>query len=59
MTSNQIRIRTKGGAEIIVKRWLEILRKLITEFGLKIQVVFVLSEKNKADVVAGVKSPDW
>lgn len=55
--SNQKRIRTKGVAEMLVKRRLGILRELATEFGLTLQVVFVPSEKNKADVLTRVKKP--
>lgn len=51
--SNQRRICTKGGTGMIVKRGLRIPRQLATEFGLKLQVVFVPSKENKADVLTG------
>ncbi|XP_076032423.1 uncharacterized protein LOC143020149 [Oratosquilla oratoria] len=49
------RVRTKGAAEILVKRRLGILRELIDEFGMKIRVREVSSETNKADALTRVK----
>lgn len=49
------RVRTKGVAEIIVKRRLGIIRELIEEFGTTLRLCFVPSEKNKADVLTRVK----
>ncbi|XP_076068433.1 uncharacterized protein LOC143040875 [Oratosquilla oratoria] len=49
------RARTKGTAEILVKRRLGILRELIDEFGMKIRVREVSSETNKADALTRVK----
>ncbi|XP_076036043.1 uncharacterized protein LOC143021997 [Oratosquilla oratoria] len=49
------RVRTKGAAEILVKRRLGILRELIDEFGMKIRVRKVSSEANKADALTRVK----
>ncbi|XP_076056355.1 uncharacterized protein LOC143034304 [Oratosquilla oratoria] len=49
------RVRTKGAAEILVKRRLGILRELIDEFGMKIRVRKVSSEVNKADALTRVK----
>ncbi|XP_076036529.1 uncharacterized protein LOC143022271 [Oratosquilla oratoria] len=49
------RVRTKGAAEILVKRHLGILRELIDEFGMKIRVREVSSETNKADALTRVK----
>ena len=42
-------VRTKGAAEIIVKRRLGIFRSLVEELGLNVEVMLVKSEKNKAD----------
>ena len=49
------RLRTKGAAEMIVKRRLGILRDLINEFGLKLSVTIVPTAKNKADALTRVK----
>ncbi|XP_076049389.1 uncharacterized protein LOC143030071 [Oratosquilla oratoria] len=49
------KVRTKGAAEILVKRRLGILRELIDEFGMKIRVRKVSSEANKADALTRVK----
>ena len=49
------RIRRKGAGEIIVKRRLGILAKLISEFKLQIKAVFVPSERNKADALTQIK----
>ena len=49
------RIRTKGAAEMIVKRRLGILKNLIEEFDLKVTVSYVPTSKNKADVLTRVK----
>ncbi|XP_029634935.1 uncharacterized protein LOC115210471 [Octopus sinensis] len=53
--TNERRVRTKGAAEMLVKRRLGILRELATEFNLKLSVIFVPSEKNRADVLTRVK----
>lgn len=53
--SAEKRIHMKGAAEVIVKRRLGILRELVDECGLKLCVVFVPSEKNKADSLTRVK----
>ena len=52
------RVRTKGAAEMVVKRRLGILRDLINEFGLVISVTFVPSAKNKADALTRVNK-NW
>ncbi|XP_014789427.1 uncharacterized protein LOC106883070 [Octopus bimaculoides] len=49
------RVRTKGAAEVLVKRRLGVLGELIAEFGLKLNVVFVPSERNRADALTRVK----
>lgn len=57
MINNQKRIHTHGETEMIVKRRLRIHRELATNFGMKLQVAFVPSEKNKVDVLIMVKNP--
>lgn len=49
------RIRTKGASEMIVRRRLGILQELMEVCSLKLNVVFVPSEKNKADALTRVK----
>ena len=49
------RVGTKRASEMIVKRWLGILQKLMDGCSLKLCVDFVPSEKNKADVLTRVK----
>lgn len=49
------RIRTKGAAEMIVKRRLCILRNLIEEFDLRVTITLVPTSKNKADELTRVK----
>ena len=49
------RIRKKGAGEMIVKQRLGILAELISEFKLQIKVVFVPSERNKADPLTQIK----
>ncbi|XP_029643257.1 uncharacterized protein LOC115217646 [Octopus sinensis] len=53
--TDERRVRTKGAAEMLVKRRLGILHELTTEFNLKLSVIFVPSEKNRADVLTRVK----
>ena len=53
--SAEKRIRTKGASEMIVKRRLGILQELIEVCNLKLNAVFVPSEKNKADPLTRVK----
>ena len=53
--SGDKRIRTKGAAEMLIKRQLGALGNLIKEFGLKITVTLVPSQKNKADMLTRVK----
>ena len=48
-------IRTKGAAEMLIKCQLGALGDLIREFGLKITVTLVPSQKNKADMLTWVK----
>ncbi|GAB1600005.1 hypothetical protein Ahia01_000278000, partial [Argonauta hians] len=49
------RVRTKGAAEMLIKRRLGILSELVTEFGLSLRVTFVPSERNKADALTRVR----
>ena len=52
------RIRTKGAAEMIVRRRLGFLRNLIDEFSLKVDITLVPTLKNKADELTRV-SKKW
>ena len=53
--SGDKRIRTKRAAEKLIKRRLGALGDLIREFGLKITITLVPSQKNKADILTRVK----
>ncbi|XP_014775525.1 uncharacterized protein LOC106872883 [Octopus bimaculoides] len=53
--NSEKRVRTKGAAEMLVKRCLGVLGELIAEFGLKLNVVFVPLERNRADALTRVK----
>ena len=55
LLSEARRIRTKGAAEIIVKRRLGILGELIEEFNLNVTINLVTTDKNKADVLTRVR----
>ena len=48
-------MKTKGAAEIFVKRRLGILKTLIQEFGLTLTVRLVKLEENKADTLTRVR----
>jgi uncharacterized protein YbaP (TraB family) len=48
-------VRTKGAAEMLIKRRLSTLQQLIQEFGLTVSVSLVSSARNKADVLTRVK----
>ena len=52
------RIRTKGAAEMIVKRRLGVLRNLVDEFGLRVKISLVPTTRNKADILTRV-SKKW
>ena len=56
VVSEDKRIRTKGAAELIIKRRIGILRDLLNEFSIELRVTHVSSQKNKADVLTRVKS---
>ena len=49
------RVRTKGAAEMVVKRRLGILKALVEEFDLRVNISLVSTLKNKADVLTMVK----
>ena len=53
--SGDRRIKTKGAAEMLIKRRLGALGDLIREFGLKITVTLIQSQKNKVDMLTRVK----
>lgn len=55
VTTNWKRIRTKGDTEIVIKCHLGILGELAAKFALELHVVFVSSEKNKAEVLTRVE----
>ena len=55
IVTNKRRVKTKGAAERLVKWRLGKLGDLIQEFRLKLQLSFVPSEKNKADVLTRVR----
>ena len=48
------RVKTKGAAEILVKRRLGIFKSLIDELQLRVEVRLVKSSENKADVLTRV-----
>ena len=47
-------IKTKGAAEVLVKRRLGTLKTLIDELGMKVSVELVVSHENRADVLTRV-----
>ena len=53
--SGDRRTKTKGAAEMLIKHQLGTFGDLIREFGLKIIVTLVQSQKNKADMLTRVK----
>ena len=55
VVTNEKRVKTKGAAEMLVKRRLGILGDLIQEFGLKFQLSFMSFEKNKVGVLTRVR----
>ena len=56
--SGEKRIKTKGAAEMLVKRRLGIIRELVEEFNLVLRTTFVPTKKNRADVLTRVKK-EW
>ena len=55
MISEEKKIRTKGAAEILIKRRLGTLKSIIQELGMSVEVKLVKSDENKADVMTRVK----
>ena len=53
--SEEKRVKSKGASEVLVKRWLGVLRSMTDELGLSVSVELVKSESNKADVLTMVK----
>ena len=49
------RVKTRGSAEMLIKRRLSNLSEIISEFGLTVSVTLVRSEENRADVLTRVK----
>jgi len=47
--SGERRVRTKGAAEILIKRRLGVLRSLVEELDLRLEIKLVRSAENKAD----------
>ena len=52
--SGKARVRTKAANEMLIRRRLETLKKLVTEYGLTIDVSLVPSESNLADQLTRV-----
>ena len=52
------RVKTKGAAEMLVKRRLGVLRDLLDEYDLRLTVSLVSTHKNKADALTRVKK-EW
>ena len=55
MLSEEKRIKTKGAAEMLVKRRIGVLKELIDDLQLALTITLVPSERNKADVLTRVK----
>ena len=55
MLSEEKRIKTKGAAEILVKRRIGVLKELIDDLQLALTITLVPSERNKANVLTRVK----
>ena len=53
--SEEKKVKTKGAAEILVKRRLGILKSLIEELGLSVNVKLVKSGENKADELTRIR----
>lgn len=54
--TDEKREQTKGAAESLVKCHVRVLGKLNGKFGLKLNMVFMPSVRNKADVLTRVKN---
>lgn len=53
--SEEKKVKTKGAAEILVKRRLGILKSMIQELGLNVNVKLVKSGENKADELTRIR----
>ena len=56
--SEERKIKTKGAAEVLIKRRLGVLKSLVEELDLVIEVICVASASNKADKLTRVKR-EW
>lgn len=56
--SEERRVQSKGASELLVKRRLGILKSLIEEFHLQVNITLVPTSKNLADVLTRVKK-EW
>ena len=56
--SEERKVKTRGAAEVIVKRRLGILKSLVDELGLVLEVIKVPTDKNKADSLTRVRK-EW
>ena len=52
---NRKRVKTKGVAEMLLKRRLGVIKQLSVEYGTEITVEWVPSSKNKADILTRVR----
>ena len=55
MLSKEKRIKTKGAAEILIKRRIGVLKDLVEDLQLGLTITLVPSERNKTDVLTRVK----
>ena len=49
------RAKVSGASEMLIRRLLGTIRELMNEYALELNVIFVQSEKNKADALTRVK----
>ena len=47
--TGRTRVRTKAATEMLIRRWLNTLKKLVEEYDLTVDVVLFPSNKNMAD----------
>ena len=52
--SGRARLRTKAHGEMLIRRRVEVIRQLVTEFSLALSVTLVRSAENRADVLTRV-----
>ena len=55
MLSEEKRIKTKGAAEILIKRRIGVLKDLVEDLQFGLTITLVPSERNKADVLTRAK----